>query len=375
LQEAEVNMNTNVLLSTAAVGLVIAGGAAYTMRSEPARSDQQVQAPQVQAPETKPHPRTRVERVMDPAGDSTSARADQSRAAAQDPAQKSAAALAPSGPDHPAQKNVRVVYPNVQSFDTTQSAGQGQPSTSQPSVTPSRAPVTVAVSDQAQPAAPSTTPAPPLNAPAVTVSTSGPAAKGIVALNAQQQTQVGQTISQRKITPLTNVNFSIAIGTKVPRSVQLRALPSDLVSVVPDYRGYSYFVVEEQIMIVEPASHEIVAIVPYTGAGPAPAPSTVADTPAPTNSRAVSLNTEQRDVLKKQVKERRTSERARKRSPTATADGRAPRPVTVETEIRPEAAPVRRNRFIREDDDVMLIDPEEGRLVIEQPRPFFSGWR
>lgn len=350
-------MNTNVLLSTAAVGVLIAGGAAYTMRSEPARSDQQVQASQVQAAETKPQPRTRVERVMDPAGVSNSARADQSRIAAQEQAQKSAAtpnpAQPPSAQDN--QKNVRVVYPNVQSFDTqAQPAGQTEPSIPQPSVTPPAPQPT-------QTAQPSTQP---------TVQSS----KGIVALNAQQQTQVGQAIAQRNIVPLTNVNFSIAIGTQVPRSVQLRALPSDLVSFVPDYRGYSYFVVEEQIMIVEPASHEIVAIVPYTGAGPAPAPSSVAKAPAPTNSRPVSLNTEQREVLKKHVKERRAAEPARKRS--QTAEERAPRSVTVETETetRREASRPRRNRFIREDDDVMLIDPDEDRAV-ELPRPFFGGWR
>ena len=369
-------MNTNVLMSTAAVGLLIAGGAAYTMRSEPARSDQQVQASG-----TKPPPRSRVERVMDPAGVSTSARADQSRIAAQEQAQKSAITPNPGQPPSAQdnQKNVRVVYPNVQSFDTqAQPAGRTESSTPQPSVTPSPTPppAPVAVSDNAQPAAqPSATAAPhPTQTAQPTTPANAPASKGIVVLNAQQQTQVGQAIAQRNITPLTNVTFSIAIGTQVPRSVQLRALSSDLVTFVPDYRGYSYFVVEEQIMIVEPASHEIVAIVPYTGAGPAPAPSQVATTPAPMNSRPVRLNTEQREVQKKHVKERKATKPTRERS--KPVEEQIPRQVVVESEPRREASPKRRDRYIREDDDVMVIDPDDEEDRFDAPpKPFFSGWR
>jgi hypothetical protein len=355
-------VNSNILLSTAAVGLLIAGGAAYTMRSEPPRSDQRTQVSEAKpVSETKPPPRSRVERVMDPAGVSTSASADQARIA-QDQAQKS----------------VRVVYPNVQSSDT-----QSQPAESQQNAQPSLTPppplpaTPAAASDNARPASPPTTPPQPGQTTQPAVQSS----KGIVALNAQQQTQVGQAIAQRNVTPLTNVNFSIAIGTQVPRSVQLRALPSDLVTFVPDYRGYSYFVVEEQIMIVEPASHEIVAIVPYAGA--APAPSSVAKV-APMNSRPVSLNTEQREVPKKNGKERRANKPTHERSKTVeeptrerskTVDQQAPREVTVESEPRREASPRRRDRFIREDDDVMVIDPDDEDRVVEPRRPFFSGWR
>jgi hypothetical protein len=354
-QEAEVN--TNVLLGTAAVGLLIAGGAAYTMRSEPARSDQQVQAA-----ETKPPPRTRVERVMDPAGVSTSAKADQARLAAQEQPQK----------------NVRVVYPNVQSFDPQPQPSEAQQS-AQPSPTATTSSPPAASADNTPSAQPSTISAqpspPPQSTPTVQPSASpAPASKGIVALNAQQQTQAGQALAQRNIAPLTNVNFSIAIGTQVPRSVQLRALPSDLVALVPNYRGYSYFVVEEQIMIVEPASHEIVAIVPYTGgANVTPAPTTVAKTPAPTNSRPVSLNTEQREVSKKPVKERKANKPTRERSKPVEEQVR--REVVVESEPRRESSPKRRDRFVREDDDVMLIDPDDEDRVVEPRKPFFSGWR
>jgi hypothetical protein len=105
-QEAEVN--PNVLLNTAAVGLLIAGGVTYTMRSEPARSDQAAQASG-----TKPPPRSRVERVMDPAGASTSAHTDQSRSSAQD---QSAATPNP-GKSPGAQGNQRTCGSCIQMFN------------------------------------------------------------------------------------------------------------------------------------------------------------------------------------------------------------------------------------------------------------------
>ena len=134
----------------------------------------------------------------------------------------------------------------------------------------------------------------------------------VIALDTQQQSSIGQTMAQRGFKPLTNVSFSIAIGTKVPAAVQLRALPSDLATFVPQYRGYSFVVVEEQIVIVDPGTHEIVAIVPYT---PAAVPATrVVDTPKPRTAgaekpmvdRPVNLNTEEKAVSRRPATEQRS---------------------------------------------------------------------
>lgn len=59
-----------------------------------------------------------------------------------------------------------------------------------------------------------------------------------------------------------NVNFDITVGAEVPRSVHVAVLPEDVVEVVPQYQGYDYIVVGDNILIVDPATMEIVAIVP-----------------------------------------------------------------------------------------------------------------
>jgi hypothetical protein len=58
------------------------------------------------------------------------------------------------------------------------------------------------------------------------------------------------------------VDFDIRPGTRVPRHFHLFALPSDIVSVVPAYRGYRFFYYEDELVIVDPVTLEIVAIIP-----------------------------------------------------------------------------------------------------------------
>jgi len=63
------------------------------------------------------------------------------------------------------------------------------------------------------------------------------------------------------------VHFSISAGTVIPASehVELHVLPEEIVRVVPAYRGYRYFIVKNEIVIVEPSSRRIVTVIERTG--------------------------------------------------------------------------------------------------------------
>jgi Protein of unknown function (DUF1236) len=56
----------------------------------------------------------------------------------------------------------------------------------------------------------------------------------------------------------TNVNFSVRVGTTVPTSVRVVAVPQVLVEIYPEYRGHMYFVVGDEIIIVD-RNHRIIA--------------------------------------------------------------------------------------------------------------------
>ena len=59
----------------------------------------------------------------------------------------------------------------------------------------------------------------------------------------------------------TEINFNISVGTAVPRSVRLVTVPTTIVEIHPAWRGYMYFVVDDEIIIVEPGSLRIVAVI------------------------------------------------------------------------------------------------------------------
>jgi len=81
---------------------------------------------------------------------------------------------------------------------------------------------------------------------------------GNVTLTTEQRTRVRESVLT-KGPRASNVNFSINIGVAVPRSVRMVTVDPILVEYYPRYRGFSYFIVGDQIIIVD-RNHKIVAV-------------------------------------------------------------------------------------------------------------------
>lgn len=91
--------------------------------------------------------------------------------------------------------------------------------------------------------------------------TTGQAGAGAGAkLSTEQRTKITSVIKEEHVAPVTNVNFSISVGTRVPREVSFHPLPAEIVTVYPDWRGYEFFLVRDQIVVVNPRTLEIVAV-------------------------------------------------------------------------------------------------------------------
>jgi hypothetical protein len=89
--------------------------------------------------------------------------------------------------------------------------------------------------------------------------TSGQAGAG-AKLTGEQRTTVRSAIDKQHVRPATNINFSISVGTRVPRTVEFYPVPTELVTYYPSWRGYEYFLVGDQIVVVNPRTDEIVAV-------------------------------------------------------------------------------------------------------------------
>jgi len=71
-------------------------------------------------------------------------------------------------------------------------------------------------------------------------------------LTTEQRTKIRQTVLAGGNVPrATNVNFSINVGTVVPTSVRVVEVPSVIVDIHPEWRRFWYFVVGDEIIIVD----------------------------------------------------------------------------------------------------------------------------
>jgi len=87
-----------------------------------------------------------------------------------------------------------------------------------------------------------------------------PMASSNVSLTTEQKTTIRQTVLTSSAPRVTNVNFDIKVGTVVPRTVRVVALPATLIEIQPSWRGYMYFVYNDEIIVVEPGTLRIVAV-------------------------------------------------------------------------------------------------------------------
>jgi hypothetical protein len=91
--------------------------------------------------------------------------------------------------------------------------------------------------------------------------TTGQGAGGAAKLTTEQRTKISTVIRSQKVERVNNLNVSISVGTRIPTSVHVHQLPQEVIVIYPEWRGYDYILVGEQIVIISPRTHEIVAVI------------------------------------------------------------------------------------------------------------------
>lgn len=82
-------------------------------------------------------------------------------------------------------------------------------------------------------------------------------------VTSEKQVRISETVSRARLAqPERNLNISIRVGETIPSRVRLHRLPPEIVSIEPAYRDYEYFATEDEVVIVEPRTHRIVSQVP-----------------------------------------------------------------------------------------------------------------
>jgi hypothetical protein len=78
----------------------------------------------------------------------------------------------------------------------------------------------------------------------------------------EQRTKITSVIKEQHVQPVTNVDFEIRPGVRIPRErdVKFYPLPREVVTIYPQWRGYEYILVKDKIVVVDPRTYEIVDV-------------------------------------------------------------------------------------------------------------------
>jgi hypothetical protein len=80
-------------------------------------------------------------------------------------------------------------------------------------------------------------------------------------LSTEQRTKISTVIRSQHVESVNNVNFSISVGARVPREgVRFYPLPAEVVTIYPEWRGYQFILVRNEIIVIDPNTYEIVAV-------------------------------------------------------------------------------------------------------------------
>jgi hypothetical protein len=189
--------------------------------------------------------------------------------------------------------------------------------------------------------------------------------RGQISMSTEQRTQVtasfSERIEQRNIRPLRDVRFSVSVGARVPRNVRLYEVPQSIVRIHPGFRGHRFVLVRDEIVIIEPRSYEIVAVLPRTGG--AQAQRSGRDTVGRADA-SIRLGADQRRVIRERVVQMQT---CRQELRIDFSIG-IPLPRAVEVcefpaELIAEVPEIRSYRYVVRGDDVVIVDPDERRIV------------
>jgi hypothetical protein len=72
----------------------------------------------------------------------------------------------------------------------------------------------------------------------------------------QRRTVYRTIVRERVSAPRPTVEYRV--GTRVPENVQLYAMPQDVAVEVPAIRSYKYMVVNDRVVLIDPATSEVV---------------------------------------------------------------------------------------------------------------------
>jgi hypothetical protein len=165
--------------------------------------------------------------------------------------------------------------------------------------------------------------------------------------------------SHGDIKRVTDVNVRISVGSRAPREWTFVPVPTAVIEIVPEYRGYVFAYVGDDYVVCDPDTYEIVAVLPASGSGGSYASSGSGSSKC---SSSLTLSEDDREAIIRSVELQNEVDVS-----GVTVGWSVPNDLELRTlpptviERRSELGPC---RYFVTDGQVALVDPDEDRVVL-----------
>jgi hypothetical protein len=163
----------------------------------------------------------------------------------------------------------------------------------------------------------------------------------------------GRGVKRRK-----DVDIDIVVGARLPTAWDYAPVPVLVVETVPEYRGYVYTYVEDEYVIADPVTYEVVAVLPADG-GPAYAGGGGG---AGVCSETLALTEDERALIVKSIQIVDEVEAA-----NVTVGWTVPSDIELKAFPQPiveRSGKLEPCRYFVVDDQIAIVDPEEDTVVL-----------
>ncbi|MDO9384307.1 MAG: DUF1236 domain-containing protein [Hyphomicrobiaceae bacterium] len=181
-------------------------------------------------------------------------------------------------------------------------------------------------------------------------------------LSGDKKERVKTSFKSENVKRITNVNVDISVGRRLPRDWEYHSVPTAVIEIVPEYRGYRYAYVEDRYVIVDPETYEVVYVLDDTGGGSASVGRSTGESGSARCSTDLTFSQEDRVFIVEKV-----------RSSSATVkignlEIGAALPSDAKVEVFPSEVTTRVTkldacRYVVIDDKVAVIDPNDDKIV------------
>jgi hypothetical protein len=157
----------------------------------------------------------------------------------------------------------------------------------------------------------------------------------------------------------TDVNIDISVGRRLPRDWHFVPVPTAVIAIVPEYRDYYFAYVEDEYVIVEPDTYEVVAVLPaeHSHAGASSARQAGGQC-----SPQLSLSSKERELILDNVRGGREAD-----VPDISVGLDVPKGIELQRfpdSVLAEAKALEGCQYFDAGDEIAIVDPNEDKIVL-----------